>query len=178
MISWELLRARVTSEMASMQANASLTSAQAHEKLARVISMEYDKAVRNGKEPLTGATLLTANVAALKNNIISGMALNDATLLLQAIMTGVVAYWTGATLKAPVTPPSGHVGMSPQTPVLFPGAPVPIIPIPPISPAPTLFVNSIITSFTTHITTISGIHPFMLLPSPMPPYPLPWMGLI
>ncbi len=93
------------------------------------------------------------------------------------INQGVVAYWTAAQLTTAYRSlPPAHIKFIGPCIVTFPGICSFAAPLPTMNPneLPSLLANA----FQQHLMTVQGLHTLIRPPTPVPPYPLPWVGIV
>ena len=147
--------------------------------VAKQIASWYDKAIRqSGQDALYGNSVLQANKPALQSALQSALqtaSKNKTPSAYQqiavALQTGIIAYWTGATLELTVPPPPSVQVVS--NVVANPGTFQTTIP--PVSDNLDQFIQiSLIVPIQAHLLTVSGITT-SLTPQPTgPPVPVPY----
>jgi len=161
------------------------------EATAEAITAAYELAVSQAEDILTRNKLIlsTANREGFKNHILNGMNAakrhtksgEEILTLSNAINLAATTYWTGAMITSIyIGMPPGHTRLIPPGLVLNPGICNYVQPS--LSPVYGNSASTIPTAmaraFKAHLLTIAGLHTLIKLPSPGPPYPLPWAGLI
>ncbi len=160
------------------------------EQVANTYAIEYDAAVRRGSDALHMIPVLSTNLPALIQSfqiaMIKGSNSSSPTFsLINEIGSGVIAYWSGATMQPfpiPLIPAIGSIQniVAVSNTVINPGTwPV----LPPITPMniTDAFVDFFIAAATSHLTTVGGIiNTISLYPSAPSPIPAPgvivWNG--
>ncbi len=155
---------------------------EASTKLADAIVNGYVSTISEGGDAMLGAPAILnpLAVAAFYTQLMGLFSAPDPTgmAIIGCIVLNVPLCWTGATLNSiSAMPLPGHVGHAPISTVLVPGVMPPFI-NPPASEASTKydFIDNMIAAMKAHLLTVSGLHPAMILPTPAPPYPLPWVS--
>jgi len=161
------------------------------DQLANLYAIEYDLAIRRGRDSLHGVSLLNGNlpslIQAFQAAFKMGLNSDSSFSLINQIQTGIISYWTGASLQLfpiPIIPAPGSVANVATTSndvIIYGTWPT----FPPTIPTNSthLFLDLFITAATTHLTTISGIiNTISLYPSPTGAVPgpgvIPWNGYV
>ncbi len=153
----------------------------AGERVAEAIVNGYVLAVSDGGDPIlkASAVLNSAAVAIFLSRLSEALSSPDETGMraIRIIVESIPLCWAGAILNAaPQHPLPGHIRHSPISSVVSPGIMPPFF-VPPASARSNkfVFIDNMIIAMKTHLLTVGGIHPAMILPAPAPPYPFPWM---
>lgn len=184
MIDWGKYKGLLMSLMDGIKNGPPTTQPIAWAKIANGIVDGYLDALATGGDPILKAkvVILPTNIPVAVGILMAGQASLSRDGYMAAINMFATTLWLGATLNAaPCAPLRGHVKHAPVSVVLPTGvmAFVPPVHTDKISPpSHEELVDNIITALRAHAAGMSGIHPLMILPSPAPPYPLPWMGYV
>lgn len=155
---------------------------------ANLIATQYCKAVRNAEVILTKCKLVSPILPALMSQALvlaftEGMTGSPLALSVEKnISPALVTMWTGAVFGSNYTGmPPGHVSFIPPciVPIGTPGLPGFFAKFVPkyYSASSDEMINAFKLSFEAHLATLAGLHTAIVLPSPAPPYPLPWIGV-
>jgi hypothetical protein len=190
-INWQRYRDRVAEAMTNDETSLSggpiepqirKRSIAAGIRIADAIVNGYVAAISEGGDPIlnAAAVLNGAAVASFYARLSGAAASPDPTGLkiITTIVTSIPLCWAGAIINAaPERPLPGHIRHSPVSSVLNPGV-MPSFSIPPASTRSNKyrFIDSMIAAMKAHLLMVGGLHPAMILPSPAPPYPLPWIA--
>ncbi len=164
--------------------NKSLTTAVT----ANLIAIQYCKAVKDAEVILTKNKLVTPILPALMSQALllaftEGMTGAPLSVTIEKNLSPVLAtMWTGAIFGSNYTGmPPGHVSFIPPcvVPVGTPGLYGLFSKFLPgyYSSSQDEMINAFKLSFEAHLATLAGLHTAIVLPSPAPPYPLPWIGV-
>lgn len=154
--------------------------------VASIWAREYNSAILRGFDVLHKVPIQLGNTSLLEQLILialqRGSVSNSSSFSLVSEMgKGVVAYWTGATMKIvpiPIIPAPGsiqNISVTTNT-VLSPGTWPPIPPVPPNNNAG-LIIDTFVQAANAHLLTVSGIINTISL-YPAAPSPVPGPGII
>ena len=156
------------------------------EQVASTYAIEYDAAIRRGSDILHQVSVLNTNLPALLQSfnlaMMKGLNTNSpAFSLINEIGTGIIAYWSGATLQPlpiPIIPAIGAIqNIAVVTNLVTNPGTWPVLP--PITPMnnTSIFVDLFISAATTHLSTIGGLINTISL-YPATPSPIPGPGIL
>lgn len=161
------------------------------DQIANLYAVEYDMAIRRGRDSLHGVSVLNTNLPALiqsfQTSFRIGLNSGSSFSLINQIETGIISYWSGAILQPlpiPLIPAPGSVANIAVTSnsVTSPGT---WTKLPTILPSNSthFFIDMFISAAITHLTTISGIvNTISLYPSATGTVPGPgviyWNGYV
>lgn len=190
MVNWASFQTNIINFLSNQESSNSMSDT------ADFFASEYDFAMQTATTLLGNTVTGGTNKSALKSAFETAytMQLNSPTTLSIAPYTiiagGVVAYWVGAQFSAaPPHPPcvSPTVGIT----LLIPGLPVPLnaalmgafnigLTIPEVTAAASTIAGLLVTAFTAHLMTMTGLFTGLIPSSagPVPGPPIPWVGVI
>lgn len=161
---------------------------------ATKLTNEYDLCIKRGFQSTIDAVPLSkGNKSGMESLVkvackIALLKQSGNHTFIDDIGKGVVVYWVGASLAAPMPPITPAIGAiqnisTTSIPVTSPGAWAPIGPIPPPNTDSNIFLDLLITSMKIHLTTIIGTYMTLSLYPTFPPTPpapgmLPFVGYV
>jgi hypothetical protein len=152
------------------------------EETAKKIGTLYHQAVKTAMPVLVpGATLMGGSAAPVINGFKTSFKLGrklkgktPTPAIWAAAASGLVLYWTGKTFS-PVPPPTWISGTNP---ILVPGVPpAPLIYTAMQAKTPELVAAGLVSAFTTHLLSVSGIFTGPNAGSAGAPVPFPWVAI-
>jgi len=154
--------------------------------VASIWAREYNSAILRGFDVVHKIPIQIGNTALLEQLILialqrGGVSNSSSFSLVSEMGKGVIAYWTGATMKLapiPIIPAPGSIQNVSTTSnvVLSPGTWPPAPPVPPNNNAG-LMIDVFIQTATAHLLSVSGLINTISL-YPAAPSPVPGPGII
>lgn len=183
---WSIFRTNLTNYLNNVP------DTRTKEDLARKIATEYVNAVKLASITTTTQLVLsTPPSSIIEQGFLTSFTSIEKTGTVSPVMyipaaTSIVTFWTSVLIN-PLPPPIGYVSPTTGNQILFPGLPTPLNNdiYSALSDSATsvpnglLIATKLVTGFSNHLKTISGIYNGLIpaTPSPIPGPPFPWTGI-